>query len=249
MNPEEYEKMFTEENTYWWYQGRKEIVLALLGYHTALSSRRLSVLDMGCGTGLMLEALGPLAHPVGVDFSPLALKFCRQREIARLVCAPVESLPFRNEQFDLLLALDLLEHMDDDAALIREMWRLCRPDGHVLITVPAFPFLWSDHDEALHHRRRYTRQSLRRLIRTAEFEIVRFTSTITLMLPPIALFRFVQRFLAPKRRPKSHHIHLPGPLNRLLITLLKCEARWLRRFDFPAGVSLIALLRKPAVRV
>jgi len=244
MRPEEYERMYSLENTYWWFQGRKEIVLELLRRYTPLGNDRLSVLDVGCGTGLMLEALRPYAHPVGIDFSRLAMMYCAQRGIERLVCARVEALPFGDETFDLLLALDLFEHIDDDAALIREMWRLCRPGGRLLISVPAYPFLWSDHDEALHHRRRYRRTTLRQLIGLTDFEIVRFTYAITVLLLPIVVFRLLQRVLKPKGAPKTHLIALPKPINRLLIALEKAEARWLRSYDLPFGVSLLALLRK-----
>jgi SAM-dependent methyltransferase len=247
MRPEEYERMYALENTYWWFQGRKEIVLRLLRRYTPLGDDDLSVLDVGCGTGLMLDSLRPYARPVGLDFSRLSMTYCARRGIERLVCARVEALPFGVETFDLLLALDLFEHIDDDAALMREMWRLCRPGGHLLITVPAYPFLWSEHDEALHHRRRYCRSTLRQLIALTDFEVVRFTSAIALMLPPIVTFRLAQKVFKPKgeNAPKTHLISLPQTINRLLIALLKTEAQWLQRFNLPFGVSLVALLRKP----
>lgn len=245
MRPEEYERMYSLENTYWWFQGRKEIVFELLRRHTLLGDERLSVLDIGCGTGLVLEALRAYGHPVGIDFSRLAMAYCVKRGIERLVCGRVETLPFGDGTFDLLLALDLLEHIDDDAALLRELWRVCRPGGRLLISVPAYPFLWSEHDEALHHYRRYTRAALRQLIRATDFEIVRFTHAITLMLPPIAAFRLIQRVAKPRGRPKTHLIPLPEAINRFLIGLLKVEARWLRGADLPFGVSIIALVQKP----
>jgi SAM-dependent methyltransferase len=245
MRAEEYERMYSLENTYWWFQGRKEIVLQLLDRYTRLGKDHLSVLDVGCGTGLMLDALRRHARPVGVDFSDLAMKYCAQRGIERLVCARVEALPFGDGSFDLLLALDLLEHLDDDAALMREMWRLLRPGGYLLISVPAYEFLWSNHDEALHHRRRYSRATLRQLIRAMDFEVVRFTSAITVLFPPIVLFRLLQRLLKPQGAPQTHLIPLPPAINRFLIGLLRLEARWLRRLDLPFGVSLLALLKKP----
>lgn len=245
MRPEEYERMYSLENTYWWFQGRKRIVFELLQRHTPLSDGKLTVLDAGCGTGLVLEALRSYTRPVGIDFSMLAMAYCARRGIRRLACARVEALPFGDEAFDLLLALDLFEHIDDDAALLRELWRVCRPGGYLLITVPAYRFLWSEHDEALYHKRRYTRTSLRNLLRTADFEIVRLTHAITFMLVPIVLFRLAQKALKPRGRPKTHLIRLPRALNKMLIELLKAEARLLRRVNFPCGVSLIALVKKP----
>jgi len=248
MRPEEYERMYSLENTYWWFQGRKEIVLRILRKHTPLGRTPLRVLDVGCGTGLLLQAIRTWADPVGIDFSHLAMGYCTRRGIDHLTCGRVEALPFRGEAFDLLLALDLLEHVDDDAALMRELWRVCRPGGHLLITVPAYSFLWSEHDEALHHFRRYSRASLRRTIATTPFRIVRFTNAISLMLPPIAAFRLAQKTFKPDHdhRPKTHLIRLPRPLNRFLISLLRLEARLLERINFPYGVSLLALLHKPA---
>lgn len=244
MRPEEYERMYTLENTYWWFQGRKDIVLALLLRHTPLGDGRPAVLDVGCGTGLMLETLRAYSQPVGVDFSRLAMDFCRRRGIERLACGRVEALPFDDNAFDLITALDLLEHIEDDEELIRELWRVCRPGGHLFVSVPAYPFLWSEHDEALHHYRRYTRRSLKRLIAQTDFEVLRFTSAISFTLLPVTAFRIVQKVIKRKGRPKTHLIHLPGAVNRTLIGMLRLEARWLRRFNFPAGVSLLALLRK-----
>lgn len=246
MRSEEYEKMFNLENTYWWYQGRKEIVLQFLLRHTQLGRERLNVLDVGCGTGLLLEELLAHANPVGVDFSNLAMDYCRQRGIEQLTRARVEAMPFGEKTFDLMLALDLLEHVEDDGGLIRELWRICRPGGHLLITVPAYPFLWSEHDEALQHCRRYTRASLRKLIGATGFETVRFSSAITFMLPPIVAFRVVQRNVKRKGAPKTHLIRLPRAFNQMLIGVLKLESRLLRHVNFPAGVSIVALLKKPA---
>jgi SAM-dependent methyltransferase len=173
------------------------------------------------------------------------MAYCRERGLRRLVAGRVEALPFGAETFHLLVALDLLEHIDDDAGLMRELWRVCRPDGHLLLSVPAYRFLWSDHDEALHHRRRYTRRSLLGLIRGTEFRIIRFTHAITFLLPPIATFRLAQRMVRRGGKPKTHLIPLPATVNRLLIGLLRLEARCLRGVNFPFGVSIVALLEKP----
>jgi SAM-dependent methyltransferase len=249
MMPDEYRRMFEQETTYWWFQGRKEIVMRLLLRHTQLGRRPMRALDVGCGTGLMLQEIGQYAPAYGLDVSPLATEFCSQRGIGGLTIGRVESMPYRGGRFDLILALDLLEHVSDDLALLRELWRVCKPGGHLLITVPAHQFLWSEHDEALHHKRRYSRRGLRRLISATGFETVRFSSAITFLLAPIAVFRLAQRLFKRNRAPKTQLIQLPRPVNWFLVGLLRAEARILEYADLPSGVSIVALLRKPERRL
>ncbi len=145
-----------------------------------------------------------------------------------------------------LTALDLLEHIEDDGAAVREFARVLAPGGVLLITVPACPFLWSEHDEALNHVRRYRASRLRRLLDEAGLEILRLSPLIATLLLPIALLRLLQRLRGKKgEEAKTAFIEPPAFINTALIWLLRLEAKWLVRFNFPVGVSLVAVARKP----
>ncbi len=249
MNVEEYEKMYHLEDTYWWFQGRRAIIQDVLKTFMTSPPRPGRVLDVGCGTGLMLGSIASW-KPVGMDFSPLALEFCRSRGIDKVVQADVVRLPFADGSMDLILALDLMEHVERDDLLIREFNRVLRPGGYLMATVPAHPSLWSDHDVALHHFRRYTQRSFRTLLKEGRFKPVKDSYGIFFMHPVIVVFRTLQKLwqrsmeVDPTRRPKTHLIPLPKPLNQLLVGVLKAEAALLRWIDLPQGTSLVVLARK-----
>lgn len=249
MNVEEYEKMYSLEDTYWWFQGRKHIIFSLLEQSGALKARGDGALpvavDVGCGTGLVLEHLHAYSRPVGLDYSKLALEYCRKRDIADLSRCEATRLPLRDGSVDLALALDMLEHIEDDAAVYSEIHRVLRPGGRAIISVPGHPFLWSEHDEALHHQRRYTRASFAELLATRGMKVERQTFAIAFTFAPIVLFRLLTRLAERKEGPKTHLITLPRWMNGLLISILKIEARLTRRINLPFGVSLLAVVRKP----
>jgi len=243
----EYEKMYHLEQTYWWFQGRKRIVMGLLEPMLAEpqgAPRAKRVVDLGCGTGLILDELRRHAHPVGVDFSPRALEFCRRRDLDSLVRAEVSLLPLRSESADIVTALDITEHVEHDDRMIAEIARTLRPGGRVLITVPAHPFLWSEHDETLWHKRRYTRRSLLSLFQGKPLEVERCTYAITFTFLPIVLFRLLQKINPIRREPRTHLIVLPSWANSLLTKILGLEAWLLRRMNLPFGVSLLLVARR-----
>jgi len=250
MNVEEYEKMYTLEDRYWWFQGRLSMVQAILDEFMEEKPRPGHVLDVGCGTGLVLNALRRY-EPIGIDFSPLALQFSHRRGARNLVRGDVTELPFASNSMDLILALDLMEHIKDHRRLTDEFFRVLRPGGYLMATVPAHKFLWSDHDIALHHFRRYSHQGFRRLLTDAGFVPQKYSYGISFTYFPIVAFRLLQRLwqrshgVEAPARPRTHLIPLPKPINQALIGVLKCEAALLRRVDLPVGVSLMTLCRKP----
>jgi len=238
-------KMFELEDTYWWFAARRQLVADLIARHRPRPGP-LRLLDVGCGTGATLGRLQAFGLVVGLDRSPEALRYCRRRDHQGLVRARVEQLPIASASVDVIAALDLLEHVPDDAAAAAELARALRPGGLLVLTVPALPALWSEHDEALEHRRRYRARRLRSLLEAAGLRVVRLSPLITALLPPIAVLRFAQRLL-PRRRgaPQTAFIVPPRPVNRLLTLLLRVESRWVLGRDLPAGVSLMAVARKP----
>jgi SAM-dependent methyltransferase len=236
--------MFDLEDTYWWFVARRELVRDLLLRHRR-DRGNMRILDVGCGTGATLKMIGDLGAAIGIDASPEALHFCRRRGIESLARGTAQALPTGPESVDVVLALDLLEHLQDDRAAAREFARVLRPGGVLIATVPALPELWSEHDEALAHVRRYRAARLRSILSDADFRIERLSYAITGLLAPIALLRLVQRVLPRKRgAPQTAFIVPPRPINKLLILLLRLERMWLSRFNLPVGVSLVVVARR-----
>jgi SAM-dependent methyltransferase len=189
--------------------------------------------------------LSKYGDTISTDASAEALAFSKSRGSDRLARSHLESLPFANSTFDIVTALDVLEHVDDDLKALDEVLRVTAKRGVLVITVPAYGFLWSEHDEALHHRRRYAASELRNKLTNAGFEVERISYYITLLFFPILFMRFVQSVSKKSIQAKTSHIVLPGWLNAFLVGILGFE-RWLLRWiNLPFGVSIVCLARKP----
>lgn len=243
MKPEEYARMFDLEDHYWWFLGRRSLVRTLLRRYRVWR-REDRILDVGCGSGATLALLADFGKPVGLDASLTALGFCRSRGNRALVRALAEQVPFSRDTFDAVLALDVLEHVPDDRRVLGELWRICRPGGLAVVTVPAFSFLWSGHDEALHHLRRYRAPEIGERMAAAGFEILKLSYVMSLLFVPIALYRLIERVLSPKSEPETTLRPVPGVVNRLLYWVLRLESVWVRWWRFPVGVSVVCIGRK-----
>jgi SAM-dependent methyltransferase len=244
MRRAELAKMFELEDSYWWFVARRHLVHDLLvRYRPRRAGVR--VVDVGCGTGATLSMLARFGVVTGIDRSADALRYSVLRGPYELVQGRAEELPVGDGSADIVTALDVLEHIGDDTRAVAEFARALRPGGVLLVTVPAGPALWSEHDEALDHVRRYRAAQLHRLLVEAGLEVERLSPVICALLFPVAALRLFQR-LRPRRkgRPRTAFIVPPRPVNWLLTALLLLETRWLVRFDLPAGVSLMAVARK-----
>ncbi|MGD8237120.1 MAG: class I SAM-dependent methyltransferase [Armatimonadota bacterium] len=252
MRADEIENMHRLEGTYWWFVARRRLVRLLAGKYWRRKraardeeSDDISIADIGCGTGATLTELSPMGRGAGVDISDVALRLCAENGISDLVRAPAEALPLREGQLDLVLCLDVLEHIDD-AAAARELYRICRPGGHLIVTAPAYGWLWSEHDDALGHLRRYSARELRHVLDEAGFRIVKMTHALSVLLLPIALFRLLQRLRKrPDDAPKTALIELPGPVNRLLVWVLALEMHLAAAVSLPFGVSIACVAQRP----
>ncbi|MGA2927874.1 MAG: class I SAM-dependent methyltransferase [Solirubrobacteraceae bacterium] len=234
--------MLEVDEHHWWYRGRREIIRAELD---GLSLARGSlVLDAGCGSGRTLDELQRYGEVYGIELDPQAAQAARDRGVGEVEIGRLERLPWPAQTFDLITCLDVIEHTPDDRATLSELRRVCTPGGWLLVTVPAYEWLWSLHDEANHHYRRYTRATLRRAALAAGWRIERMTSFNSLLLAPAAIVRLAER----NRHPHDGYtpqIRLGSPwLNALLEQPLRLEAGWLARGrTLPAGLSLLALMR------
>jgi len=250
MRPSELRKMFGLEDTYWWFVARRELVRELLLKYCGRQRGRTRILDIGCGGGAGLVVFSSLGRAIGLDRSEEALRLSRSRGDFPLVCGAAERLPLIDDSVDVITALDVLEHIPDDAAAAAEMARVCKPGGLAIITVPAYQSLWSEHDEALDHVRRYRAGQVRRLMERAGMRVLALSYCITLLLPVIFTFRTAQKLLGPpnRGRPKTALRPLPALPNRLLVMLLRLETAWLLRVPLPFGVSVVCVAQKPKRR-
>jgi SAM-dependent methyltransferase len=242
MDPGEHERLARFEEWYWWHRGRQAIVQRLLRRTLRPGAR---ILDVGCGTGATTLGLRRFGSVAGLDLGRRALELARARGLA-VAQASAARLPVRPGAFDLVLALDVLEHLDDDVAAAREMRQALRPGGHLLVTVPAYAFLWSAHDEALGHRRRYVRGQLVAALERAGFEVALSSYVMGSILPAAIVVRLYERWVrrSPARR-ESGYIPVPAPLNALLAWTSSAASLLLPWIRLPFGLSIAAVARRP----
>lgn len=239
MDPALYERFFAVEDSYWWSRWVRDMVQDWLPPLTS----DMRVLDLGCGTGILSQDLQGKATVVSADYAALALAYCRRRHLRRLVQADGHALPLRNAAFDVVLAVDTIEHLADDAAALREVRRIIKPRGMVIINVPAFQFLWSSHDVANQHFRRYSRPQLRRVVEAAGFQLSKLTYTNLLLFPPTLAVRWAKRLGFQPHTPEDEILKLSPRLNEFCYRLLDRERDFVRRHSLPFGTSVFAVAR------
>ncbi len=229
------------ERNHWWYQGRRRLLEKLLP--SLVEDRDARILDLGTGCGVNAEMLGRFGRPVLVDRSTDALEFAAPRAAGPACRADAVRLPFRDGSFELACALDILEHLDDDQAGLRELARVLAPGGRLLLMVPAFEFLWGPQDDVSLHRRRYARQDLVARVRAAGLVVRRAWFFNCALFLPILVARKLIRLL---KLPVTNENEVNGPVrNRIFASLFGAEARLSLAVDYPFGVSLGLIAEKP----
>jgi len=230
------------EDRHWWYRGRRTVlerVIAGLGL-----PERASILDAGCGSGRNMVELARYGPVTGVELSRTSVELARARAVGEVIEGSVLEMPFADGTFDLAVSLDVIEHLEDDLAALRELRRTVKAGGALLVTVPAYQWLWSGHDVINHHHRRYTRRSLRAVAERAGWRQVRTTYFNSLLLPVAIVLRVLDRF---NRKTTESSLDLwvpPQPFNWLLERPLALEAALIARGGrIPAGLSLLAVFR------
>jgi len=244
---EQQQRYYELGKSYWWLAGKYRIIHdVLLRLLPAGGGARL--LDLGCGPGNMLDFLAGHGKVFGSDFSADALRFCRGRSHERVFRADFHRLPLKAGSFDMVTAIDVIEHLQDDRRAISELYQIVRPGGHLVVTVPAFQSLWGDHDELYGHFRRYRLRELREKLRAAGFEIVKMSYFEPLFFVPLWLFRKWKRLMPRKGglAQKDDFVATPGPLNALLTEAIALERFALRHVSLPIGVTLLGVARRPA---
>lgn len=244
MEASEYHNLERIEREHWFYAGKREIVRYWLGRYAAITPQRL-LLDCGAGTGAFAEEMGQLCRVIAIDDHDESLALARKRLGAERVReGSCTQLPMPDQSADMLTALDVLEHVENDRAAIAEFVRVLKPNGIGIVTVPALAALWSDWDEALHHFRRYDGPSLLDIFAHPKIQVEHWNYINVLALPLVFLVRGYRR-LTRSSGSRMEDVIPPPILNRALqssFTALACQ----EHIHFPAGVGLLLVFRRKA---
>ena len=228
-----------EDAQHWYFRGRLAVIQGAL--RRVLPRRPLRLVDVGCGTGAVLRGLAEFGEAVGIEANETLLAVARAAGLDARKGALPDDLPIAAGWADVVLLLDVIEHLDDDGAALHAARRLLTAGGVLVVTVPAYPWLWSGHDVALGHRRRYVAPNLRRLVEGAGYGVERLTYFNTVLFPAVAATRFGKRL----RGDESHDLQRPGPvLNRLLERLFALERHLVPALALPFGTSLMIVARR-----
>jgi ubiquinone/menaquinone biosynthesis C-methylase UbiE len=246
MQQDEYRRNYELEQNYWWFVGVRAMVDTLL--ELSLPGRSVGkAIDVGCGTGALLDQLKPRADRlIGVDISPDALHYCSLRNHEDLLLADATHISLPSGEFDTVTAIGVIEHLDDDEAFLKEMHRLLKPNGVFVMLTSSFPYLWTMHDTANYHKRRYYLRALERKLDAAGFETVRFSHLNFILFPILAAMLLFHRTFYGFGSTRDQRI-LPMPpraVNSVLTWLLLLEAQLMRWFRLPWGISMIGAFRK-----
>lgn len=235
------------EVQHWWWRGRRNILKTFLAKYEGKEN---TILDAGCGTGSTIQFLSDYGVTYGVDVSSVATNFCRKRGLKHIKKGDVSKLPYDDNFFDIVSCMDVLEHIEHDEKAVKEIFRILKPGGEMLLTVPALPFIFSDHDRAQGHFRRYSRSDVKQLLESNGFTEKRTTHFNVLLSFPIILIRLLSRFkpfakAADFDSKLNYDIYKIKIVNDMLSFIFSLEAILLQNMDLPFGVSILAIYQKP----
>jgi SAM-dependent methyltransferase len=241
MRPEEFAALARVEREHWFYRGKRDLVRYWIGRVAPLQPDDLLV-DIGAGTGQLISEVASTCRAVGIEAHPQGLAIAATRTV-RLVQASIEAVPIASGTAAVITALDVIEHVEDDAAALAELHRIARPGGLVILHVPAFPLLWSDWDVSLGHKRRYTRPALLDLVRRSPLQVRHCAYVNTAAFLPILAVRALRARFGIGGSQRLEDAVPAAALNRLLHWAYVAPARY--RWSPPFGVSILCILRKP----
>ena len=238
-----FEQMAALDNRHWWFTARRRILDGLIE-RIARPPANARILELGCGTGHNLAMLARFGSVEASELDPIARDLASERLGRPVLEAALPDLSmFARDSFDLIALLDVLEHVEDDKASLAAIFERLKPGGALLLTVPANPWMWSAHDVAHHHHRRYRKREIAALGRGAGFTIELLSPFNSILFPPIAAVRFLNRL----RGDRNSDDAMPGDMvNRTLDRLFGLERSLIGRVPMPFGVSLVAVMRRPA---
>lgn len=241
----EYENYYHQiENKHWWHVSRRDIIIKLIKCQDLDNNYR--VLDIGCSTGILVKEILNLsgANVFGIDNSETAIKQCKKNGLENIHMMSGCNTTFDDNTFDLVIASDCLEHIEDDRKALKEWKRILKPNGKLIIFVPAWKTLWSSLDKMSHHYRRYSYSDLKMKLMGADFYIHRLSFWNVILFVPILIYRKIEN-LNGINSPRKDQSSLPSNfMNELFKSILRIENKIIQKYNFPTGVSLFAICKK-----
>jgi SAM-dependent methyltransferase len=238
--------MFEVENRHWWYVGNHENFIKILRRYQILKNG-IKVLDAGCGTGGWLQVLKSKCdvNETGLDNREIALELAAIRSIKNLVCGDINKYKFTDSSFDLITCFDVIYHRDvNDSHAINNFYKSLKDNGFLLLTVPAFSFLYSKHDEVVHGKKRYTKKQIKILLENNDFEIVKIFYCVSLLFPVALIKRLADKLFASKNKDHNE-VEMPSNfINHLFLSVMRLENFLLKYISFPFGLSVVVLAKK-----
>lgn len=238
-----YDRMAEHDATHWWYRARRDVLASLIKRKIALPPMA-RILEIGCGTGHNLAMLGTFGEVDAIEIDDHSRDIASKRLGRDVASSPLPALTgVTNHRYDMIALLDVLEHVEDDCAALKAIAQRLRGGGTILITVPQYPWMWSGHDVANHHFRRYTKATLRKVIADAGLRATLLQSFNSLLFPLAAADRIAARILG---RTGSDDALPPAAINLLFEKIFGLERYFVGRVPMPPGVSLVAVVSAPA---
>lgn len=238
MRDDLYEDLYVQEEKHWWHISKRNVVASMLG--AFLRAKNLKILDIGCGTGKVMDMLSHFGKVWGLDNNKKALSFCRKRGFRHITFGEAADTGFEDDFFDVVTMLDVLEHTDENATL-QETRRILKPGGIMIITVPAYQWLWSLWDDVLKHKKRYTKRNLEAVVKQNGFTIMRFSYMYSFLVLPAFVFR---KLKSHKKSYESDFSTNPPFINFLFTLFSNIERYLVVRGRIPFGTSLILVCKK-----
>lgn len=236
------------ELNHWWWVGRKKIILNLLKKY--IKSKKNIILDAGCGTGAEINYLKKFGTVYGLDLSSTAVQFCKKRGIKNIKTGDISNMPYKENYFDLVFLMDVLEHTSNNLAVLKEIHRVLKPDGILVMTIPALPFIYSKHDRAQGHFKRYSKGDVQNITKKAHFKELKVSYFNLFLSPPIILIRLISKIggifgrLADFDSQLNYDILYKKKINMILGEVFAFEGNILQYVDLPFGISLITIHEK-----
>lgn len=247
MRPEEHRKLYNIEDDYWWFKAKRHLLIKTVAGLAKDLGNDAWLLDGGCGTGTNLKELQELMSSVGVEKYFEALKFCSARNLKNLLNAELEHLPFKEGTFDIVLAMDVLDHVDNDTKVLEEISRVSKRDAILIVHVPAFMFLWSDHDVAVNHKRRYVAGELVERLEKSNFKV----KSITYRLCCFFILGILKKYLIKAKKlikkdlkPQTYRPKVGKLVNKILYTIIWVEDYLSNFIRLPFGLSIFCIAEK-----